>query len=255
MEKRGQATIFIIVGVVIIILVALVIFLKGEIIIGKLSPQEQQKFLTSKLEPINNQIRECIQDLGFSYVTSLGLRGGDIDPNFAALYKGENVQYLCYRDSGVGSCIQNILTIKDMQGKLNGYLEASLGGCINLESFESGRFVISAGALAVSSEINDNNIQVVLDYPISLVSDDARANLNMFSEVLDMPLGKLHGLSIDIINSEVAGEYFDNVGYMVENRGDVIVERHKPYPDTVYVLSDRDSGFVFQFAIEGEETV
>ena len=255
MQKRGQATIFIIIGVVVIILVMLVVFLKGEITLKPLSAEAKQNFLSSKLEPIRNHVKECITDLGASYVKALSLSGGDVNPSSFVFYKGNDVQYLCYRDGGTGSCVQNILTRKNMESEINSYLDGSLPGCINLDSFRDGRYDISAGSIDADSEINDNNIFVSLNYPVKLISGDVKAEIDSFSEVINLPLGKLHDLSIDILNDEVSDIYCDNVGYMVDNKGEVLVERHKPYPDTVYVLTHKDSGLVFQFGVEGIERV
>ena len=46
---------------------------------------------------------------------------------------------------------------------------------------------------------------------------------------------------------------FDSLPYMLGRRGAIEIETIKPYPDTIYILNKRNSNYIFQFAIQGEE--
>lgn len=251
MQKRGQATLFIILGIVLLIAIALIFFLRGNIDFGLTGGGN----VNSQLAPIREHIEECIDTVAPPGIKTLALQGGTLTPNSFTLYNGTNVQYLCYKEPSTPTCIQKILTRQDMENELNDYIRFQLAQCIDLDQFDTRRIDVTTGILTIDTNINDNNIQVNLDYPITLTSTEETATISDFSSIIRLPLGKLHDVSIEIINSETEFGFFDNIDYMVQNQGSIFVERHTPYPDEVYVLYPRDTSIEFQVAVQGEDTL
>lgn len=254
MKKRGQATVFIIVGIVIVLLVILLFYIRGDITIGKLTPEQAQNVINSQVQPIKEHIGNCISEEGYFTIKSLALRGGSLNPTQFVLYNGESIQYLCTEEDGITTCVQNILTKEKIGQEISNSLQDSLPACININQFGSGlkKYDLTAGELKVNSEINDNNVKITLDYPITLLKDTAKIDIEEFTGIVNVPLGKLHDISIDVVNTKAMGEYFDTTKWMVNHNGEVLIEVKKPYPDEVYILTPQDgSGIVFNFAIEG----
>src|SRR3989344_5681690 len=140
MKKRGQATLFIILGIVLLIAIALIFFLRGNILKTSLSPEEAISLLNSKTNPIREHIEECIDNVAPPGIKTLALQGGTLRPTSYTIYNGTQVQYLCYKEPNTPTCIQNILTREDMELELNEYIKLQLATCIDLSQFEDKRF-------------------------------------------------------------------------------------------------------------------
>lgn len=256
MQKRGQATIFIIVGIVILITIILILFLRGSFIKEEISPEDARKILNSQLNPIEEQIENCISSIAPEGVKILASQGGTLTPLSYTLYNGTNVQYLCYKEPGITTCIQKPLTRSGVETQISDYVKNQIFTCLDLSQFEKDkRFKLTTGKINVNTEINDNNVQINLNYPITLSRAGIKTTIEDFSSSLRMPLGKIIDLTSEIINSEIETGEFNNIGYMVKTKGEIIVERHTPFPDEVYVLKAKDNSLIFQFGIEGESTI
>jgi len=71
MEKRGQVTIFIIIGIILLIILALFLYFRGESL--DLEPQEK---IPSEFVPVRNLIEECMQVHAKEGIYLLGIQGG-----------------------------------------------------------------------------------------------------------------------------------------------------------------------------------
>jgi len=256
MQKRGQATIFIIIGIVILIAIILIFSLRGSLVAEQISPEDAREILTAQLNPIEEHIEECISQVAPEGIKNLALQGGTFTPIDYTVYNGNNVQYLCYKEPGTLTCIQKPLTRANIESQISNYVKTQIFTCLDLSQFEKDkRFKFTRGQLNVNTHIDDNTVQVNVNYPITLLRSGVKTTIEDFSTNLRMPLGKMMDLSINIINSEIETGEFDNIDYMVRNKGEILVERHTPYPDEVYVLKARDGSLVFQFGIEGESAI
>src|SRR5271169_6958954 len=108
-SRKGQVTIFIILGIVIVAAVALIYFLypqiKSVIGIGTSNPDQ---FMQS-----------CMQDKIISIINNLSLQGGSLSPNDYFLYNGNRVEYLCYTNINYQACIMQ-------QPFLQNYIESEI---------------------------------------------------------------------------------------------------------------------------------
>ena len=256
MQKRGQATVFIIIGIVILVAVFLVLFLRGGFIAEQISPEEAREVLASQVAPLEVHVEECISKVAPDGIKTLALQGGTFKPRNFRQYNGTNVEYLCYKEPGVTTCIQKPLTRANVEAEISDYVKTQIFTCLNLNQFEQGnRFRLDTKEINVNTRIDDNRIQVNVDYPITLSRSGVETTVEEFSSNLRLPLGKLIDLTSEIINSEISTGEFDNIDYMIRNRGEIIVERHTPFPDEIYVLQTRDGSLTFQFGIEGESKI
>ena len=80
MNKRGQVTIFVIVGIVIVISVFLVFYFLGDRI--KRQTEVEAVFDESSLEPLQDYVGDCIEKHGNEAIELILKQGGKIDPGF-----------------------------------------------------------------------------------------------------------------------------------------------------------------------------
>src|SRR3989339_246077 len=223
MEKRGQATLFIILGIVLVFLVALYfIGVQQDIIPPLLSDGDS----ASQMAAVDQHVRACMAEVGGQYVTQIAAQGGYLAPasDTYRLYNDTQVSYLCWNQVGVPTCTNRLLTLSHMEEELTDVIDDALGTCINVYD--------------VSDDIGD-----------TVVTEDE------FSESLNVPLGELYEVSQDVVNDHAVGGDFEQLIYMLSKLSRYTIYKYKPYPDVLYQVKLRDDSYVFQFAIQGESNV
>ncbi|MDD5133700.1 MAG: hypothetical protein PHD81_00960 [Candidatus Nanoarchaeia archaeon] len=249
MDKRGQVTIFIILGFVILILIILILSLRD---VGYgISPQ---KYLDNKINIIQDDVKSCVESYAKTALINMGNQGGSINPGKYVLYEGRKVQYLCSAIPGSVQCLNLMPSNKNIEKELDNFLNTNVPDCIDINKFKEQysfpEIKIEKSFQAVSS-INKTNVVIKVSYPITLVKGTTQVSLSDITETIDIPLGQLLDTTYDIIDSEARTGTFFNLQYMLANRGEVEIYKDTPYPDKVYVLNARDSDYKFYFAIEG----
>ncbi|MBU0536661.1 MAG: hypothetical protein KKE20_06865 [Nanoarchaeota archaeon] len=255
-SNKGQITPFMIIGLVVLIIVFAAIYvgyissttplqLKGEELTG---PKLESTFRL--------YVEECIQQEAKDPLIKIGLQGGTLWPSEPSFlyYNKSKINYLCYAE-GLDpsySCINSMLTKGQMEYELSYEFKNRIKKCVKLSEFK--RFVdnIQAGEMTVYVDIAKNDISVHVNYPVNMTFGDYAISISDYQSTLDYPLGRLHSVAQSVINKEVTSGYFDIDEWMVKYGADVIIEKHRPYPDRVYILSKE--GYSFQFALQGLPT-
>tara|TARA_Y100000310_G_C20524196_1_gene735182 strand:- start:10 stop:777 length:768 start_codon:yes stop_codon:yes gene_type:complete len=253
MKKRGQATVFIILGIVLVIIVALYIVGTQTRIIPPLlgggSAQEQ-------MGEVDEHITECLENIGSQYVTQLALQGGylSIPADSYKLYNDTQVSYLCYNQLNSPTCSNRMLTIPHMEQELEDTISSALETCINVQDYSSDLTGLGE-SWVLEVDILQSGVDLTLTYPVEITQDEQIITQEEFSYVIDAPLGELYDVTIDIVNSEASVGDFDQLIYMLQKFSKYTIYKYKPYPDKIYQVRLREGDFIFQFAIQGEELV
>ena len=251
MNKRGQVTAFIIVGIILVASVILMLYMRGQFFFGAVTPDN----LANKMVPITEHVTNCIKDSAPDEIERMGLQGGHLK-TAKDTYRNEQdipISYLCYNVEGQTACYNRMLLISEMEQELDAAIKAKLTSCINVKDFERG-FDTMTGALNVNTEIGKDNVIVEIIYPIKLSKGDVQVDEDTFTVNFDYPLGRLYDVSQEIVNTEAQYGEFDQLGYMLVKRGQYIIEKQRPYPDKLYMLKTKDSPYLFQFFVQGEPT-
>ena len=252
MNKRGQATVFIIIGIVILIIVALYIIgtqtKLGVQILGGGSAEDQ-------LADIDDHISECLEETGTEYITKIALQGGylSVPPNSYRLYNDTTVSYLCYNQPGTTACSNRLLTIAHMEQELEETISDALKACISVTDYSGDARTAEDWVLEV--DILQQAVDLTLIYPIEVIKDEEKREQEEFSVTIPATLGELYDVSIDIVNDEAIVGDFDQLIYMLQKFSRYTIYKHKPYPDKIYQVKLREGNFIFQFAIQGEQTI
>ena len=246
MEKRAQVTTFVIVGIVIIALAVLFLYARS---LG--FGISSEGFLASKKASIESRINECARTEAAKVLEVMGRQGGTLTPLKFKTFNNARINYLCYNIPGSDQCVNRILTLKTMEDELSRYLETSIRNCIRIDEFKTSGLSLQPGNLEIITTIGQDDVLVIVDYPITLARDNARLTLSRFTSKVNIPLGRLYLAAIEAIDSEASVGDFDPLPYMLVHNL-VRIEKHRPFPDKVYVMNIRTVPYIFQFAIEGE---
>src|SRR3989344_367522 len=134
MSKRGQATIFIIIGLVIAILIVLIFFVRNAFFFGPVTTENLQK----ELSPIQQHIITCTEDVSPDYIEKLGLQGGYLltPEDSYRLHESNQISYLCYDIQNSPLCYNRMLTKEHMEKELAESINFGLMQCLDIMSFK-----------------------------------------------------------------------------------------------------------------------
>jgi hypothetical protein len=253
MQKRGQGTLFIILGIILVIVVGLYfVGVQIEIIPPLLSASDA----AGEMSEIDEHITDCLLEIGTDYVNQIGLQGGylSVAPDTYRLYNDTTVSYLCWNQEESSLCSNRLLTVAHMEEELEDAIDSALQTCINVYDYSDD--VEAAEDWVVEVEIQLESVDIALDYPVVVdKGEDDIASEDTFEEEVDAPLGDLHGVAQDIINDHALYGDHDQLLYMLGKLSRYTIYKYKPYPDVLYQAKLREHGYIFQFAIEGESKV
>src|SRR3989344_178353 len=158
--KKGQVTIYIILGIVILAIIGLTLLARN-IGIG-ISPEE---FLKNSMDDVQNELINCVGTAGGEAILTIGLQGGILYPNKYRMYKNYNVNYLCTNIPNDPRCINRMLLPEEMEKEISRYVRDNIDNCFVLDTK---RFSVEKGKKEVKVTIAKNNVLINLDYPITL---------------------------------------------------------------------------------------
>jgi hypothetical protein len=214
MKKRGQVALFLILGLVVVIIISLVYFFRADIFKNTINTEDNEKFVSSRLEPIKTLVQGCVEKSALKGLILLGKQGGRYNPYKYEDLAGLNVSYSCYTSNH--QSVMQLPLIVDMENEFNRYMvkqetKQEIGNCINnFESFKSqGLNVKEKGLLAYASHILDNDVQIDIKYPLEISKGDYTATIKDMAVDIPVGLGKAHKIAVEISNKECIGEEFD----------------------------------------------
>jgi len=238
MEKRGQITVFIIIGIVIVI-AGVLIFLYRD----NLSSVFVEK------SPID-QIRECIEEPLENGISIITKQGGTLEPENYYKYDGNKIEYLCYTEEYYSGCImQKPLLKQDIEKELETYLQPKFEGCFNSvkESLEDQGYTVTNEDPSLEINLTFNNILVSVDLDLS-VSKEGTENFDTIKYAKASKLYDLVIISTSILNWEARYGDSEILNYLIYYP-DLMIEKKKLEKEsTVYIVSNKKTAEEFMFA-------
>ncbi|MDP2947553.1 MAG: hypothetical protein Q8N88_05555 [Nanoarchaeota archaeon] len=251
MRKRGQVTVFIIIGVVALIVISLILFLRNQT--GLFVPK--QEFLKGVSENIKDSISECIDTYAKDGLNLMYDQGGKINPTDYKLYQSKKVSYLCTNIPKDKRCLNLLQPLSSWEKELDDYLKLNLDQCINLDAFKSslGAYDIKYEGYDINTQILEEEVLVEVKPKITITKDGKNLNVDSTFRNYQYPLGKVHSIVFDAVNAYAVSGDFYNLAYTLSMKGsyEIFID-DKPYPDIIYYVQKKDDDKKFYFAIEGE---
>lgn len=221
MLKRGQVTIFIILGLVILIIIGFVFFQRINRTDTISDTQSDERFVTSQIEPVKKLVVDCVNKESLKGLRLIGKQGGYYKPAKFEIVGDYKVAYGCFINNG--ERINNLPLLSSVSREFDEYINSDstqneIAKCIDDFKFfgESG-LIVADGTLVVSANIEYNKVGINMNYPLTISKGDYSANVDrMFGEIY-VGLGKLHKVASDIINDECTGTKFNTDSYIRDN--------------------------------------
>jgi hypothetical protein len=278
-NKNAQITVFIILGMVLFISLMIGYTIKDTYVSSRFKPHIYTgTSLEAQKDSLNTYVNFCLKDVidghtpRDSPILRIARQGGILsnfnnfveynhDPDFFT----DKINILCQEEEDKG-CVQDILTKDRMEKDLSQNIYANFISCLDLNEFEKKGYTIKFNRtqIQINTDIAKDTITTNLYYPIKIISPENTGftiQLDKWQYKVNKPLGRLYDLAIDIINTED----FNKDEWMINNNAQIIIQKHNPYPDTIYQLSrqksddlfttKKSSRLILQFATKGINTV
>jgi len=226
-KKRGQITVFIIIGALVLLTYFLLSYYKTE----KL---EETKLIMPELIPVQQFVQACTEGLARKAIDIIGVNGGYItfppwianNPNsYLQLTPVEDLRNPYWRYDNK----EAIPPIDFMEKQISDYTEAGMARCLdNFSAFGDVYTILKLDDFNVITEIDEEDITVKTIYPIEVRDkfNKTLAELQKFPVTIPIRLKKVHELAENIMQRE-------NKDYFIEEKAiDLISLDDKNIPTT-----------------------
>jgi hypothetical protein len=225
-KKRGQVTLFVIIGLVILFSTLIVLYIRS------IDREPTEPFVVK--DNVNDFVEQCLFQLTQEAVIKLGQQGGYIEmegidkvtaeyapfeSEILSMYNGKlHIPYWFYQDSTELDKTQMPELIKSyeedysIQWQLENYISKKIKICLNdFEVFEAqGMKIIDKGTISTEVIIAEGDVNVKLNYPIEIKKDEDDIE-NRYTFVTSVPvrLGRMYRLAKEIRDYEMENVFLE----------------------------------------------
>ncbi|MBW3013779.1 hypothetical protein KY335_00885 [Candidatus Woesearchaeota archaeon] len=236
-NRKGQVTIYIIIGIILVIVAAIVLYfvLTGP---SKVTERAKERVVVGpvQLQPVSLFVEECGRRTSREALELMGRQGGWIsldDPQltggtvFDFTYDptesdgveftpgGLKVPYWHYLKSP-NTCINCLFSGKaptgiQIQDMVDAYVEANVRECLmSLSEFvEQGYEIEELGAIDSQTTITASDVRVTLKYPLRVRRGELSYDFEGFYIIHDVNLRQMFTLGVDIVNAQAEGAFLE----------------------------------------------
>jgi len=252
MNRRGQVTIFIIIGILLVVAVILFFILSGSGIPGTGGTEKKQNptgFLDLCLE---DKIKEGAQ--------RIAIQGGSIAPSFSRNFMfteegiSRPISYLCYTEIPYEACgVQVSMLTQKIENELQDYIASEVESCFQGlgASLESQGYVVDARYHGFTLSIIPEKIKVNINAELILTKNDQTTTQKDFEVGIFSRLFELSSLAQEIVNQESTYCSFSYGGYTVLYPNYDIETFRTADSDTIYTLKYKNFPDKFRFIVRG----
>ncbi|MBN1386600.1 hypothetical protein JW968_06545 [Candidatus Woesearchaeota archaeon] len=219
--KKAQVTIFIVIGLVVIIAAGLIFYIRGL----------QQEEITAERElmfeapyqvrPIQEYVQQCLEEVTERSVYLAGSRGGRIYPVGEYLDTGyTNTTY--YYDYGE----DNSPSLEEIEAHIAVFVEDNLDRCSNFSIFESQGFEIETRNITANVSVSWNSVFFRIYYPIEIRKGNSEYSLLDFADRVHMPFGMAFNISQQILEMEFRDPDYIDLSLLSQFDANVTVIPH-----------------------------
>ena len=241
-SKRGQVTIFVIIAVVVVGIIAMIYLFV---------PRAQTGTNFDAQNP-NGFIQNCLEEEIGQTVETISMRGGSLNPEFYFKFDEVNIEYLCYTNDPIPAlCVpQRPLLQQHIESEVEQDISEEVTSCFNalVENYNGDGYNTNLQTGRTNVELLPNRIVVNFSDYILTASKDETERHDSFSVVLNNNLYELVSIAKSIVEWETTlGEA--DVRVYNNNYPHLDVDKNPRDDGTkIYTVTDLNTGDQFQFA-------
>ena len=239
--KRGQVTLFIIIGIAI---VGVIIFLGVTKKLPFVGPGEAEKI----------NIDECISGSVDNALKIILPQGGLVNPTNYYSFKGQNVAFLCYTNKFYEKCIvQEPFLEQGIKKGLEDYVGSRIKDCFYAveQDYKDRGYYVESKPMAFSVEIMPNKISIIINKSLIFTKGEERKVYSDFKINRASSLFYLLTAVHDAIEQEAKSCNFDQVIYGLLHPEFKIIKNTIGTEVKVYNIKSKKTGEEISFAVRG----
>lgn len=251
--KKAQVTIFIILGIVIVIAVFSIYKAKDYFVKTQWELERQRTAtLPADVQDIRVYTESCVEEMVEEGIKIMGLQGGYIiQPAYILETNFSTVTYAYYNGRKI------LPSIEKMQGDLALYVELFSPLCFDESNFPD--FNITTKDVNAQTTINQDSVSVTANYPVSVSKGSANYDIgSKYYVEIPVRLGRIHDFANGIVEREISDPNNFDVGYLLSDEFDTEILPQDNNTIITYVIKDSKSmidneAYIFMFANKFEE--
>ncbi len=244
-KKKGQVTIFIIFGILVIAGILAFFLLRAKITPGSSGSIEQNS---------ESFLQTCIQDKVNEGIGLIMKQGGYIKPNIYINWEGENVSYLCYTANYYRPCVnQEPVLISHIKDDLKDYISKDFENCFADygKSLEQQNYAVQVNYKGFGLDINNGKVIITSDSELTYTRSGETSKFNNFKLIIPSRLYDLATVAQEVTAQEAKYCNFENVGFgLLYPQFKVDIFKSSSL-DKIYTIIYKKSNEQFKFAIRG----
>ncbi len=254
MQKRGQVSVFVIIGIVAVAAIIFIFLLFRSVEEKAREVRGTEEYLSSQLGDLRREIEGCAGGVANELLNNLYEGGGNLNPERYANYYGKRINVLCYK-VGDESCYNFMFTKDEIVEQMLPVLEDQIKECADakLFLFEDQDYAVDKGEFSLDRDsfVFDKQILLItINYPITLRKENDEQTEERFVAAVDTNFWQITDIANEIVNSHARGDEVDIVSLGVKN---IFFEIDRTlYKDgSIYMVRSRyGDQRIFYFAVE-----
>ena len=239
-KRKGQVSIFILVGIVVVAGIFILFYLLG-------GPR-----LVSPVQGTPDDfVKQCVRDSVEEVVEKIYVNGGEVEPSFSVKYLGEDYNYLCHTGDNYVKCYNIHPHLEqEIEQEIEEATRDSVQDCFGLlrEDLDSRGFFVDEGPMIYSIDLLPGSIDINLERDISVTKGGSAQSYNNFNLRINDPLYELVKISKTIVTSESRFCAFERNGFMIfYPEYDIKMTNYDN--NKIYSVKERVSEKEFKFAV------
>ena len=238
--RNAQVTIFIIVGIVIVVGIVAIIIFMGDYSVESPVDLGPKAFIS-----------KCVSDAVKESVGKILDGGGEIVPSRVLMYNGIEWNYLCYQADYYLSCYNLVPMLEArVEDEIRRDTMDDVQNCFDemAVDFENSGFSVSGGASDYSIDLLPGKIEINLKKKIEISKDGVVQGFENFDTDVLSSVYDLIRIVREIVNAESRYCYFEYNGFMLLYP-EYYIKRIDYDDNKVYRVIDRKSEEEFRFAV------
>lgn len=189
-RKRGQVTIFILIGIILLFSVSATFYFNYEIIKDKLNiGKEKPRDFTATADAVKSAVEKCLKETAEEGLFYIGLQGGyyETNPHFEQLSDMQTPYYFYLGN-------ESIPTKDTIQDELSKYIQEKLQGCIDLAPFENQGYSFETGEASATANIKEKQVNIDAEFPITIQRETVTSTIRSFNQEVSLDFYRMYAI-------------------------------------------------------------
>jgi len=209
--KRGQITVFIIIGALLLLTIGTVLYINSSQV---QAPFQEAVVVPAEIKPAYDAVVECMDATAKQGLLKMGLQGGYIDVPDEITH--QPLSYLSIDNAGVVKVPywyyegkSKIPTISSMERQLAVYMKQNIEDCADFSKFPDKITVMGENSPIV--KFAEDNVVLRLTWPLQIELPGKTQKIQDFTTTIDVPMKNLWDTARKVMEAENNKEWLENL--------------------------------------------